>query len=299
MRTRLLPRLLLIALVACDGGTPSRDPAAQAVQVAATIQPIASIVGWIGGPAVVVETVLPPGAHPDTYEATPRVAMALARADLIVRVGGPADAWVGELEPERTLVLTEGVALRDGGNPHVWLDPLLVRDALVPRIRDALEAAVPEAAEEIRGRARAYADSLTALDGEIRSLLDGVSGRRFVAAHPAWVYFADRYGLEEIGSLVPSPGEELGSRELVRIIEEARAAGVTAVIAEPQLGRAGTGALAGELDITVEVADPVGGAGVEGRQDYLSLMRFNARAFARALAGGGARRTAGPIGGRG
>jgi hypothetical protein len=38
-----------------------------------------------------------------------------------------------------------------------------------------------------------------------------------------------------------------------------------------------------ELGARVEVADPVGGAGLDGRDDYLSLMRFNARAFARAL----------------
>ncbi|NIQ57081.1 MAG: zinc ABC transporter solute-binding protein, partial [Gammaproteobacteria bacterium] len=41
--------------------------------VAATLPPIAALVEWVGGEVVRVTTLLPPGAHPDTYEATPRI----------------------------------------------------------------------------------------------------------------------------------------------------------------------------------------------------------------------------------
>lgn len=295
MRTHRLVPILLLVLAACGRGGDASDTDPGRVTVVATIHPVASIARAVGGDAIRVRTLLPPGAHPDTYEATPRMASALARADLIVRVGGPADAWVGETRGVETLVLTRGMRLRGEdahdeagtGNPHVWLDPVLVRDTLLPRLVDALVQAAPDSAAGIRDRARAYADSLTALDTEIRALLDGVARRRFAAAHPAWVYFADRYGLEEVGALHPSPGTELGSRELVDLVEAARASDVAAVIAEPQLGRAGTTALADELGVRVEVADPIGGEDLDGREDYLSLMRYNARAFARALSGAG------------
>lgn len=259
--------------------------------VAATLPPIAALVEWVGGEAVRVTTLLPPGAHPDTYEATPRIARLLATADLVVRVGAAADAWLGTVEDVPEVVLTDGMRLRGQrgpgtGNPHVWLDPIRVRDRLIPRITDALTGVAPDAAPSIRQRATAFADSLTALDAEIRERLDDVEGRRFVAAHPAWVYFAERYGLEQVGAIHASPGSELGSRELARLVDETRALGVEAVIAEPQLGSAGVDALADELGVRVEVADAVGGSGIEGREDYLSLMRFNARAFARALGGG-------------
>jgi zinc transport system substrate-binding protein len=263
------------------------------------------VVRAVGGGAVVVHTLLPPGVHPDTYEAPPRVAEALARAGLVVRVGGVVDDWVGQRGKVPHLVMTELVSLRGeghhhdghdhgvaggwaggGGNPHVWLDPILVRDALLPRLVDALVEGAPEAADEIRARGVAFADSLTALDGEIRALLEPAPIRRFVSAHPAWLYFAERYGLEEIGSLHPSPGAELGVRELARLVTETRRSGRTAVIAEPQLGRAGVETLARELSVPVGVADPVGGDELEGRGDYLSLMRYNASVFARALGAG-------------
>lgn len=259
--------------------------------VAATLPPIAGLVRVVGGGAVEVRTLLPPGAHPDTYEATPRTARTLAVADLVVRVGGAADSWLGTVAGVPELVLTDGMRLQaqrgpGTGNPHVWLDPVLVRDALLPRIVDHLAGIAPDSASAIRGRGDAFADSLTALDAEIRAVLGDVEGRRFVAAHPAWVYFADRYRLEQVGAIHASPGSELGSRELAGLVDETRASGVRAIIAEPQLERAGVDALAQELGVAVEMADAVGGTGLVDREDYLSLMRYNARAFARALGGG-------------
>lgn len=290
MRGAPLFLLTFVLLGACADARPG--PEAGHPVVAVTLHPIASIAEFVGGDAVTVRTLLPPGAHADTYEATPRLAESVAGAALVVRVGGAADAWLGEVGP-RTLVLTRGMRLvrqaehdhAGTGNPHVWLDPILVRDSLLPRLADAIAAVVPEAGDAIRARGAAFADSLTALDAEIRQLLADARSRRFIAAHPAWDYFAARYDLDQIGVVHPSPGSEVGSRELARLVDAARTRDVGAVIAEPQLGRASVVALADELDVRVEVADPVGARTLSGRADYLSLMRFNARAFARALGG--------------
>lgn len=283
MRTRALFLLLTPLLLAC--GTDRPAVSRSGLTVVATIHPLASIVGEVAGSAD-VRTLLPPGAHPDTYEARPRDAEAMAAADLLVRVGGAADAWVGSPAGMPVVEFTEGMELTAGGNPHVWLDPIRVRDVLVPRLLEALVDITPDSAAAFRERAAAFSDSLTALDAEIRELLAGAPTRRFIAAHPAWDYFAARYDLEPVGVLHASPGREVGTRELAELVRSARGGGVQAVIAEPQLGRAGVDALARELDARVEIADPVGGPVVEGREDYLSLMRFNARAFARALGGG-------------
>lgn len=298
MRPVILFFVLLAVGTGC-GAAPDAAPDAgrdeASMRVVASLHPVASLVRAIGGEAVSVRTLLPPGAHPDSYEATPRVAEALEGADLVVRVGGAVDDWLGGRGGAPELVLTEGMTLRgsdhdhgDGrrqgsGNPHVWLDPILVRDELLPRLTAQLMELAPAAASDIRARADAFADSLTALDAEIRGMLQDARTRVFVSAHPAWVYFADRYELVEIGALHPSPGSEVGARELARLVDTARQRGGAAVIAEPQLGRAGVDALARELNVRVEIADPVGGEGLEGRDDYLSLMRYNARAFAHAL----------------
>ena len=292
MRLLSIVLLLLAPAAGCDRSGPEPGPNRGGAVVAVTLHPLASIAEFVAGSGVSVRTLLPPGAHPDTYEATPRMAEALGGASLLIRVGGAADDWLGTSAATEALVVTQGLTLlgesgaREAagtGNPHVWLDPVLMRDEVLPRISAALVRIAPDSAAAIRGRAAAYSDSLTALDGEIRAMLARVRTRRYVSSHPAWVYFAARYGLEEVGTLHPSPGTELGSRELARLVDAARSAGVGAVIAEPQLGPTGTTALAQELGVPVVTADPIGGAGVEGRSDYLSLMRYNAAAFARAL----------------
>ncbi|MBW3552809.1 MAG: metal ABC transporter substrate-binding protein [Gemmatimonadetes bacterium] len=288
----LIPALLvLLALPACADGERA-GARAGAGDVVASIHPVAELVREMAGDRAEVRVLLPPGAHADTYEPTPRMAQAVAGARLLVKVGGGLDDWIGAgASNTPVLILTEGMDLTAGdghpgtGNPHVWLDPVLVRDELLPRLADALVAVDPEGAADTRRRAAAFADSLTALHDEIGRLLSDVSSRRFVAAHPSWTYFARRYGLEPVGALHPSPGEEIGTRELARLVAEARSRDVRAVMAEPQLGRAGVAALADELGVRVEVADPIGGEGLEGRDRYTDLMRWNARAFARALGG--------------
>jgi len=265
--------------------------------VVATIFPVADLVARVGGDAVRVETLLPPRASVHTWEATPAQVRSMSHARAYITVGGGLDGWLEELGADapalRTLRLTDGMRLRradeahasegTSGDPHVWLDPILVRDEILPRIAGLLSELVPERRGELLARAGAMGDSLTALDGEIRRLLARRTRSGFIATHDAWAYFADRYGLEAIGNLYEGPGHEPSAKGLARIVDAARAAGLTTVLSEPQLSEAAARALAAELSADVVLVDPLGGPGMPGRESYLDLMRFNARAFARAL----------------
>jgi zinc transport system substrate-binding protein len=195
----------------------------------------------------------------------------------------------------RRLVLTEGMELEgeahadppgdEGGtgNPHVWLDPVRVRDEIVPRMSAFLQEIAPADAAAIRVRAGAVADSLTALDARIRGILANVRTRDFIATHDAWTYFAARYGLTSLGSLFERPGHEPSARSLAALVDAARVHEVHAVLAEPQLAETAARALAGEIDAPVVMVDPLGGPGLDGRESYYDLLRYDARAFARAL----------------
>jgi ABC-type Zn uptake system ZnuABC Zn-binding protein ZnuA len=124
------------------------------------------------------------------------------------------------------------------------------------------------------------------LDAEIRLALEGAPTRGFVSTHSAWVYFAKRYGLEEVGSVYESPGREPSARHLAELVQVARQRGVRAVLIEPQLGAAGARTVAAELAVEPVLLDPEGGSGQTGRGTYLELMRFNARQMALALGAG-------------
>lgn len=280
-------------------GSEDRSGAAPAgpVHVVASIFPIGDIVAAVGGPAVEVEVLLPPGVGPHTFEPTPQAVRRLAGAGLFVTVGGGLDRWTAGLaqaagSDARTLALTGGLELlHEGagpgtGNPHVWLDPVLLRDRLLPRIIESLVRAAPAAEREVRTRAAAYADSLTALDAEIRTLLEPFHGRAFLASHSAWAYFAEQYGLRQLGAIRPAPGQEPSPRRLAALVDSARALGIRVVFTEPQTSSADAHVLAREIGARLRVLDPLGGPGVSGRDSYLALMRYNARKLAAGLGGG-------------
>lgn len=274
---------------------PGWSAAGAPPRVLATIEPVAMLVRELAPEGSAVGTLVPPGASPHLFEPRPSDVARLAEADLVVAVGGGLDGWIAPLlaaagkEP-RTLVLLElpdlaPLSVAPGSaksDPHVWLDPIRVRDVLAPAIAERLAALDPEGAAAIAERLADLQARLTRLDAELREDLAG-TGRRYVTFHAAWRYFGARYGLEEIGVVEEAPGEDPTPRELARLAAAARAAGVRAILVEPQLDPRVARTLAGEFGGTTVLVDPVGDPTDPGRSSYEALLRWNAAAFARAM----------------
>jgi ABC-type Zn uptake system ZnuABC Zn-binding protein ZnuA len=218
----------------------------------------------------------------------------LAGAALLVALGGDFDGWAQRLAGAagriETLALLElpglaplpaapGAAARD---PHVWLDPIRVRDVLAPAIAERLAALDPASAADTSRRLADFQARLTRLDAELRETLAGPR-RAYVAFHAAWRYFGARYGLEEVGVVEEAPGEEPTPRELAWLAAAARHAGVAAILVEPQLDPRVARTLAAEFGGTTVLVDPNGDPGDPERARYEALLRWNAGAFARAL----------------
>jgi zinc transport system substrate-binding protein len=254
---------------------------------------VADLASQIAGPGVRVEVLLPPGESHETFEPTARQMARLSRAAAYVFVGGGMDAWAERLAPAGAPVLrvTEGIRLLEEkghgegetGNPHVWLDPVLVRDHVVPALEAMLARLVPDSAGAYRARAAVLADSLTALDAWVRSELSASTNRSFISTHTAWTYFARRYDLHEIGAVYESPGREPTLKDIAALIDEARALGTRAVFTEPQLGEAGPRAVALDLGADAYELDSQGRPDQPGRDGYLPLMRFNTQEMVRAF----------------
>ena len=288
MAARCLLALGLVGVLAnCGDMRDGKDVAeGEALLVAATIFPLADITAELAGSEAEVLTIVPAGADPHAFDPTPDLARKLEDGVLVIGVGAHLDDWVVSLSRGagvRLLLLSEGLTLTEG-DPHIWLDPIMVRDELLPRIADALTEILPGSGDQIARRAEAYRDSLTNLDAEIRSELADVTSPHFVASHAAWGYFAARYGLEQVGAIYHGHGREPGPRELAALVDRARLAGVRGVFSEPQLGETAARALAHEIGAELGVLEPLGGPEAPGAESYLDLMRSNAREFARILA---------------
>lgn len=290
--------VLVVSCLLSASGAPARA----VVRVAATIFPLADMVAEIGGDAVEATTLLPAGASPHTFEPTPAQMRAVAQAQVLVEIGAGLDTWVAKLRTARggelkVVTITAGLQLvgaperhagaasvqSGGGDPHVWLDPVLMRDHAAPAIAAALSQVDPGQRAVFEEGARRFQAALTRLDADIHAALDPLPHRQYVAFHSAWTYFDRRYRLEESGVVERFPGKEPSAQEIAALVQKARAAQVRAVVVEPQFTSRLAAQIASEFGARVVAVDPLGGPAIPGRNHYLDLMHYNAMVFAEAL----------------
>lgn len=258
-----------------------------------SIAPEKTFVKRVGGNRVQVTVMVQPGSEPETYEPTPRQIAALAGSDLYFRIGMPFEqSWmhrIRSMNPGMKVIdLRAGIPLRnftdphqhegsDHGHflqdPHIWTNPRLVI-LMAAHIRDALARVDPAGADEYEANYQAFAAHLRTLDSQIRSLLTGLANRRFLVFHPAWGYFADEYGLQQIA--IETEGKPPSAATLARLIERAKRENLHAIFVQRQFSTAAAMAVARAIDARVIRVDPLA-------EDYAANLLHFARSLQEAL----------------
>jgi len=241
----------------------------------------------VGGKHVQVNVMVGKGFNPAVYQPTPRQIGALANAELYLRTGVPfEESWLPRFQSAnprmQVLDLREGIELmpavghvpgksRHGGtlDPHIWTDPLLL-DHQALLVRDWLQQRLPEHSDDFAVNYQRLSRQLDELDREISQLLAAVEQRQFLVFHPAWGYFARRYGWQQVAA--EHDGKEPGARELSLLIEQARQQGIRRVIVQPQNNSKMARTLADAIDGTLVVADPLAEDYFSSLRDFASLL---------------------------
>jgi zinc transport system substrate-binding protein len=286
--------------------------------VAATISPLGDFCRKIGGDLVQVQVLIPPGASPHVFEPAPSVMARASQARVFVYIGAGLEPWATKLLRARgpgDLVVVEaakGIPLlkmaehhhhheeahEQGhagehhdqeeahethltGNPHIWLDPVLAQE-ICRKIAGAFMQADPRHRAQYEANLKGYLAALEELNREIERQAQSWRQRDFVSFHPAFSYFARRYGLHEVGTIEAAPGREPTPRHLQELVAGIRRAGIKVVFAEPQLNPRVAEVIAQEAGVKVLMLDPIGGRAPYG-SDYLKLMRYNLAALNQAL----------------
>ena len=167
----------LVVLVAVSAGTLAfaegrmDEPDSDRVAVVATTSIVGDIVAAVGGDRLSLYLMLPRGADPHAFRATPRDARQVADADVVFINGAGLEAdFLGDLiasaEPRRVVDLSAHLDLlrmdegHDDGpghgefDAHVWMDPTLVA-AWTTEIAEALAEIDPHHRVDYAGRAAA------------------------------------------------------------------------------------------------------------------------------------------------
>lgn len=168
-------------------------------------------------------------------------------------------------------------------DPHIWLDPLLVRDVVAPLIQAELLSVNSAWQDLFQEKLSHFQLELTVLHEEIAAQVALFRQKRFISYHSAWNYFAHRYGLEEVAAVEVFPGKEPSARWMAELVKLAAKHEIKVLFAEPQLGGHIAEVIAREIGGEVLLLDPLGGVGLAGRDNYFDLLRYNTEVLARGM----------------
>jgi zinc transport system substrate-binding protein len=139
-------------------------------------------------------------------------------------------------------------------DPHIWLDPALVK-IQSKTIADTLSLKYPQNAALYAKNYESFSKELDALDAKLSKKLTALKNRSFFVFHPSWGYFAKRYGLEQI--YVEVEGREPKAAELIEILKKAKEKNIKALLVEPQVSEKNAKIVAKEIGAKLIKVDPV------------------------------------------
>ena len=261
MRRSLTVWILLLLLVSACGSNASTSGTADSAILTSTTF-LADITRHIAGDRLPVESLLPIGTDPHSYQPTPRDVARIADSELLIINGAEYEHFLETLLEnaggKRDVVdASAGVSPRkdaNGVDPHMWLDPNNVI-IYVENIREGLTHYDPEGADVYQANADAYVAELKGLDSWIVEQVSQIPQERrlLVTNHEALGYFAERYGFAVAGTVVESfsSGASPSAGQMASLIDQIRSNGAPAIFLDASDNESLAKQIADETDVQV------------------------------------------------
>ena len=241
------------------------------VNVIVSIVPQKVFVKKIGGDNVEVTVMVQSGSSPHNYTPKTSQMKKLSHAALYLGIGVEfEEVWLSKFANQNKNLKIFNVALNlqkqtmegeehhqckslhhhhDELDPHVWVDPQNVK-IIAKNIYEALVSVDANNSTFYKKNYEAYLTELDELDNEIKTILkETPKNTTFMVFHPAWGYFAKRYGLTQLA--VEVEGKEPKMKALVEIIKEAKKANVQAIFTQPEFSDKASQNIARNLKVPV------------------------------------------------
>ena len=242
-----------VGVSSCASDMPNSESGSHP-RIVVTYAVLGAVVKDVVGDAGAVVVLMPNGANPHEWSPSAKDVETILQADLVVDNGlgleGNMKNPLKEAKAKGVRVFTvadhitvrkvkagEGADPADPDqapgvdDPHLWMDPLTMKQWIGPMVSVLKEVGIDAASSG----AKVEAD-LGTLNAEVESILSGIptERRKLVTGHESMGYFAERYGFELIGAIVPSitSQAEASAGDLADLVGKIRRAGVPAVFAE-------------------------------------------------------------------
>jgi ABC-type Zn uptake system ZnuABC Zn-binding protein ZnuA len=294
----LLNLYILIGASACSSMKPAQTGNLKVLAVETFLGDIAQNVA---GDRVKVDILIPAGLDPHSFEPTPQDVARIADSNVLIVNGFGLEEWLKPVLDNAggarlVVVATNGLTGRTPRpgepvgvtDPHFWLDPTKVL-TYVENIRAGLSQADPAGAAIYAKNAAVYDAKLNDLDQWVKVQVSQIppAKRLLVTNHESFGYYADHYGFQIVGTIIPSvsPDASPSAQQLSQLVDQIKKNNVPAIFLEtgsnPQLAQQ----VAQETKVKVitefythSITTAKGPA-----PTYLDMIRFDTMAIVQAL----------------
>ena len=280
------------------------------LKVMASFYPMYDFAQKIGGDQVEVTNMVPAGTEPHDWEPAASNIKGLEEADVFVYNGAGMEHWVPDVLASldnKKLIAVEastGINLLEGSeheeeengekdghtdeityDPHVWLAPENAKKEM-ENIKEALVSADPDHQEYYEKNYQTYAKKLDDLDAEYQEKLSDVKTRDVIAAHQAFGYLCQAYGLNQIGIEGLSADSEPDAARMKEIVDFAKEHQVKTIFFEELVSPKVSETIAKEIGAQAKMLNPLEGLSDEelaAGADYFFVMESNLETLVEAL----------------
>ncbi|HBT86743.1 MAG TPA: zinc ABC transporter substrate-binding protein [Porphyromonadaceae bacterium] len=283
---KYLPFLLVILLfISCNSSSKTKGSDEKDL-LTVTIEPQRYFLEQIAGDTYKINTLVPPGTSPETYEPAPSVMLNMAKSKIYFKVGdlGFERAWstrLAENNPDVLIVdCSEGIDLMIGHqhiqsdshdnqnhetqsgenntnesmDPHVWSSPKAVK-IFSKNMLDALISAYPKNEEMFRINFDRFMAKVDSTDSLISNVLKDMPGRAFMIYHPALSYFANDYNLHQHS--IEFEGKNPSPAQIRELVDVARKENINTLFMQKGFDKKNAEVIASEVGTEVFDIDPL------------------------------------------
>lgn len=274
MKNYLYLSVLLYLIIGCNSTNNNKDV------ISVTIEPQRYFVEKIVGDKFEVNTIVPAGTSPETYDPTPSQMVDLGRSRLYFKVGylGFENAWGHTLEENNVdvKIINSSVNIKliegdehsieigefdehdghshHGVDPHIWSSP---KSALImaENMLNALVVADVENQKYYRDNYKLLEEEIIETDRRINELLENASVKSFIIYHPALGYFARDYGITQYS--IEFEGKKPSPQQLKEMIDFVNTQGIKTIFVQKGFDMKNAESLANEVKASIHSIDPL------------------------------------------
>ncbi len=247
---------------ALTGCTPPSQTKTEKRILTVTIEPLRYLVDAIAGDLYTIQTMVPQGGNPETYEPKPSEISKLQESTAYFQIGelGFEKAWLGKLTSESPHLLicntSQGINLighDDHFDPHIWASPQNM-SVMAQNIYNLLATIDKQNMSVYRENHDKLQARIRDVDDSIKTIL-GTKSLNFMIFHPTLSYFARDYRLRQIA--IEEHGKEPSAMRMKDLIIEAKKEKVKLVLVQQEFDERYAELIAQQIQARIVTINPL------------------------------------------